>query len=59
MLLEDTSTAFGIAAALDAEDHPTLVISASGHLVMANKATRALLPDVRVRQQRDRGARQD
>jgi hypothetical protein len=48
ILLEETSAAFGIAAALDAEDHPAMVISGSGYLVAANKATRALFPDVRV-----------
>jgi hypothetical protein len=48
MLLEETSAAFSIAAALDAEDHATMVINASGCLAAANKATRALFPDVRV-----------
>jgi hypothetical protein len=48
ILLEETSAAFSIAAALDAADHAAMVISASGYLAAANKATRALFPDVRV-----------
>jgi hypothetical protein len=48
ILLEESSIAFSMAAALDAEDHAAMVISASGHLAAANKATRALFPEVRV-----------
>lgn len=48
VLLEDTTDAFHLRAALDAEEHALLVISAHGRVVAANKAARALLPEARV-----------
>jgi hypothetical protein len=48
VLLEETSTAFSIAAALDAEDHATMVIDTHGFLIAANSATGAMFPDMAV-----------
>ena len=45
VLLEDTTAAFCAGAALDAEQHPVLVINALGRVMTANKSARVLFPD--------------
>jgi PAS domain-containing protein len=45
VLLEDVTDTFGVAAALDAEEHGCMVISARGRVMTANKAAHALFPD--------------
>jgi PAS domain-containing protein len=44
VLLEDASATFCTAAALDAEQHPIVVISSSGRIVATNKSARVLFP---------------
>ena len=44
LLLEDNTAAFCIGAALDADEHATLVIDARARVITANKPARALFP---------------
>ena len=44
LLLEDHTAAFCIGAALDADEHATMVIDAQGRLLTSNQPARALFP---------------
>ncbi|HEY7930308.1 MAG TPA: hypothetical protein VID71_09860 [Steroidobacteraceae bacterium] len=44
LLLEDNTTAYCISAALDADEHATLVIDAEGRVLASNQPARALFP---------------
>lgn len=46
VMMEDTTDAFCTAAALDAQEHPFLVIDEQGRIVAANKPARALFPEI-------------
>lgn len=54
VLLEDVTDAFCTAAALDAQEHPFLVIDARGRIVTANKPARALFPEISAGGEADR-----
>jgi len=44
LLLEDNTSAYCIGAALDADEHATLVVDARGRVLASNKPARALFP---------------
>jgi hypothetical protein len=46
VLIEDVTSAFNAAAALDAQEHAVIVINALGRVVSVNKTARALFPEV-------------
>jgi hypothetical protein len=48
VLLEDMTAAFCGSAALDSEQHPILVITAAGRVMLTNKSARVLFPDAEV-----------